>query len=110
LQGTTPGTKIGAMSLRHMVLIRFTEGTGDDQIAAFATGLDSLPGQIDQIRSYEHGRDAGIRPGSWDYGLVAEFDSPGDFLAYLEHPAHKAVVRDLLDPISAERTSVQIQR
>lgn len=96
------------MSLRHMVLIRFAEATSDEQIEAFSAGLDSLPGKINQIRSYEHGRDADVRPGTWDYGLVAKFDSAEDFVAYLEHPDHQALVADLLNPISAERTSVQI--
>jgi hypothetical protein len=95
------------MSLRHCVLIRFTDDATDGQIAALAAGLDALPREIEQVRAYEHGRDAGVREGTWDYGVVARFDSAEDFTTYLQHPAHVAVVRDLLTPISAERTSVQ---
>lgn len=95
------------MSLRHIVLIRFTDAATEEQIEAVSVGLDSLPGKIGQIRSYEHGRDAGVRPATWDYGLVAEFDSAEDFTSYLQHPDHRALVADLLDPISAERASVQ---
>lgn len=95
------------MSLRHIVLIRFTDVTTDEQIAAFSAGLDTLPAKIGQIRSYQHGRDADVRPGTWDYALVAEFASAEDFTAYLEHTDHRALVADLLDPISAERASVQ---
>lgn len=96
------------MGLRHIVLIRFNDDASDQQIAALAAGLDTLPGAIHQIRSYQHGRDADVRPGSWDYGLVAEFDSAADLAAYLDHADHRAVVNDLLDPISATRASVQI--
>lgn len=96
------------MSLRHIVLMHFDEDATDVQIAALATGLDSLPGKISQIRSYEHGRDMGVRPASWDYGLVAEFDSADDFTAYVDHPDHQALVRDLLEPITASRVSVQM--
>lgn len=96
------------MSLRHLVLIQFNETATDEKVAALASGLDSLPARIDQIRSYEHGPDAGVRAASWDYGLVAAFDSAEDFTTYLEHPDHQALVRDLLEPISATRASVQI--
>lgn len=96
------------MSLRHIVLFRFTDDATDEQVSALAAGLDALPGKIEQIRSYEHGRDVGVRPSSWDYGLVAAFDSAEDFAAYLDHPDHLALVRDLLNPISAERASVQM--
>lgn len=95
------------MSLRHTVLIRFTDDATEEQVASLATGLDGLPGQIDQVRDYEHGRDAGVREGTWDYAVVAKFDSAADFTDYLRHPAHVKVVRELLEPISAERTSVQ---
>jgi hypothetical protein len=95
------------MSLRHIVLFRFADHATDEQIDALAAGLDALPGKIGQIRSYEHGRDAGLRQGSWDYGLVAVFDTAEDFAAYLDHPDHRGLVRELLDPISAERASVQ---
>lgn len=98
------------MSLRHIVLIRFENDVTDEQVAAFARGLDGLPGAISQIRSYEHGRDAGIRSGSWDYGLIAEFDSPEDFTSYVNHPAHQQLVDELLNPISATRTSVQFHK
>lgn len=95
------------MSLRHIVLIRFTDDATRDQVAALSAGLDGLAEEIEQVRHYEHGADAGVREGTWDYGLVAQFDSAEDFTAYLEHPAHVAVVKELLNPISAERTSVQ---
>lgn len=97
------------MSLRHIVLIQFNETASDEKVAAFAAGLDALPGRIAQIRSYEHGPDADVRSASWDYGLVATFDSAEDFTTYLEHPDHQALVRDLLEPISATRASVQIR-
>lgn len=96
------------MTLRHIVLFRFNQEATDERIAALSTGLDSLPGAIEQIRSYSHGGDAGVRAGSWDYGVVAEFDSVEDFHTYREHPDHQALIRDLVEPITVERASVQI--
>lgn len=97
------------MAIRHIVLIRFDESATDQQIGAFSAGLDSLPAKISQIRRYEHGPDLGIRQATWDYGLVAEFETPEDFTAYLDHPDHKALVSEQLEPISASRVSVQLQ-
>lgn len=96
------------MTLRHIILFRFNQAATAERVAALSAGLDSLTGSIGQIRSYTHGRDAGVRDGSWDYGIVAEFASVEDFHAYREHPDHQALVRDLLDPITVERASVQI--
>jgi hypothetical protein len=98
------------MTVRHIVLFRFTDSASDEQIAALSAGLDALPTAIAEIRSYIHGRDLGLRAGNWDYGVVAQFDSVEDFHVYREHPDHQALVRDLLDPISEERASVQLDR
>jgi hypothetical protein len=98
------------MTVRHMVLFRFKDGTSDEQIATLSAGLDALPTTIAEVRSYVHGRDMGVRAGNWDYGVMAEFDSVEDFQIYREHPDHQALVRDLLDPVSQERASVQIDR
>jgi hypothetical protein len=96
------------MALRHILVIRFTDDTTDEQVDEFAAALDGLPQAIPQIRSYRHGRDAGIRESSWDYGLVAEYDSADDFQTYLAHPAHQQIVQEILEPISAQRASVQM--
>jgi hypothetical protein len=39
--------------------------------------------------------------------VVARFAGPDAFVAYRDHPAHRALIRDLVQPIVAERTSVQ---
>jgi hypothetical protein len=98
------------MTVRHIVVARFADSASDEQIAALSAGLDTLPTAIAEVRSYVHGRDLALRAGNWDYGVVAQFDSVEDFHVYREHPDHQALVRDLLDPISEERASVQLDR
>ncbi|HET9611912.1 MAG TPA: Dabb family protein [Acidimicrobiales bacterium] len=99
------------MALRHVVMFRFAEGTTDDQRAALAAGLAGMPvatGAIDAER-YRHGPDAGLNPASWDYVVVADFASADDYLTYRDHPDHRALIRDLVEPIVAERASVQYE-
>ncbi|HEX6421645.1 MAG TPA: Dabb family protein, partial [Acidimicrobiales bacterium] len=58
---------------------------------------------------YRHGPDAGLNPASWDYVVVADFASADDYLTYRDHPDHRAPIRDLVEPIVAERASVQYE-
>ncbi|HKY65906.1 MAG TPA: Dabb family protein [Acidimicrobiales bacterium] len=97
------------MPIRHAVLFRFTDDASDEQIAALAAGLSTMPeatGAVDPDR-YQHGRALGLNPGTWDYAVVAEFASPNDYETYRDHPDHQALIRDLVVPITAERASVQ---
>ena len=99
------------MTLRHVAMFRFAEGTTDDQRAALAAGLAGMPAATGAIAAehYRHGPDAGLNPASWDYVVVADFASADDYLAYRDHPDHRALIRDLAEPIVAERASVQYE-
>jgi Stress responsive A/B Barrel Domain len=100
----TPG-----MTIRHAVLFRFVDGVDDDRVAALAAGLSRMPSATGAVAAdrYRHGRSLGLNPGNWDYAVIAEFDSADDYVAYRDHPEHKALIRDLVTPIVAERCSVQ---
>lgn len=96
------------MAVRHIVLFRFAEATPDERIDDLGAGLAALPAAIPQIRRYEHGRNLGVTPGTWDYGLVAEFDSVEDQRTYRDHPVHQKLIRELVEPITADRASIQV--
>ena len=93
--------------LRHVVMFRWSDDVDAQHIAAVAAGLDSLPPQIDVIRAFRHGADAGAVAGNFDYVLVAEFDSVEDFLTYRNHPVHQAFVALLIANQTKERAAVQ---
>jgi hypothetical protein len=99
------------MPIRHVVLFRFVDGVDDDRVDALAAGLDRMPEATGVVKAdrYEHGRALGLNPGSWDYAVVAEFESAEAYAAYRDHPEHQALIRDLLRPIVAERCSVQFE-
>lgn len=93
--------------VRHVVAFTWREGVTPEQVDAVADGLRRLPAVIEQIRDYRFGADLGINEGNADFVVVADFDSVDDYLTYRDHPAHRALVADLLSPVIATRTAVQ---
>lgn len=90
-----------------MLMVRFTKEATDEEKQALLDGLAQLPKVIDVIRRFEFGPDLGLGDGNPDMALVADFDSEKDWRAYLEHPAHRVVVEELVAPITRERVRVQ---
>ena len=65
---------------------------------------------VDSIRAYHVGPDAGVNPGkNYDFAVVADFDDADGYLAYRDHPAHRAVVENYVEPIVARRAYVQYE-
>lgn len=97
------------MTLRHVAVFRFAEEATDERVRALAAGLDRLPETVGTMRDYRHGRDLGINEGTYDYAVVGDFATVDDYLAYRDHPVHRALIRELVTPIVAERASIQFE-
>ena len=95
--------------ITHIFMLKLADGATDDQVQHFADGLDELVPQLDMIRGYRHGRDVGIRDDTWDYAVVADFDSVEDYLAYASHPLHIELGVNRSRPIIGESVRVQIE-
>ncbi|MBO0807460.1 MAG: Dabb family protein, partial [Actinobacteria bacterium] len=74
-----------------------------------AAELRTLPDTIDAIRDYRVGPDAGLNPANRDFAVVADFDDADGYLAYRDHPAHRAMVEQHITPIVAHREAVQYE-
>lgn len=92
---------------RHVVLLRWVDGASPGAVDAVLEGIDGLPAAIPELRSYVFGPDAGLNEGNFDLAIVADFDSPDDYLVYRDHPAHQAVITERIAPILADRAAVQ---
>jgi hypothetical protein len=95
--------------IRHVVMFRWTDGTTDDDVAAIAAGLSTMPGLIPQIRAYHYGADLGIVDTNWDFVVVADFDDRDDFVAYRDDANHQALIKESIAPHIKERAAVQYQ-
>jgi hypothetical protein len=92
---------------RHVVMMRWTDGTTPADVSAVIEGLGGLPAAIAEIRDYRFGPDAEVNDGNFDFVVVADFDSVDDYLVYRNHPVHRALIAERITPHLAERVAVQ---
>lgn len=85
----------------------FVPDVTEEQIAAVGFGLAALPDLIPGIEAFQFGPDAGLNDGNHHYAVIADFASIEAYLTYRDHPAHQAVLDDLIRPILASRAAVQ---
>ncbi len=96
--------------LTHLVLITVSADATEAQVERMIAGLRALPAQVDAIDAYEVGRDMGLAEGNATVVIQATFASPDALRAYVDHPAHQAVVVDLIRPIAATISRAQVAR
>lgn len=92
---------------RHVVMFTWTVDATDAAKAAVSAGLARLPEEIDTIRAYRFGPDAGVNEGNHDFVVVADFDDVAGYLIYRDHRAHRRLIDEHIAPILATRAAVQ---
>ena len=92
---------------RHIVLFRWKPEATQEQIDAVFEGLAALPAQIPEVAAFAFGADAGLREGTFDAGVVADFADEEAYATYAGHPAHQALIAERIGPVVAERVAVQ---
>jgi Stress responsive A/B Barrel Domain len=95
--------------IRHVVLFAWIPEATDKQKQQVLEELRALPPLLTGLRSFHAGPDAGIIEGNFDFAVVADFDDAESYLAYRNHPAHRAVVEQVTKPITKERVAVQYE-
>ncbi len=95
--------------IRHVVVISWRPEATPEQRQRVSAELAGLPPLMRGIRAYSYGPDAGLAEGNGDFAIVADFEDAGAYLAYRDHPAHRDVIKRVIDPILARRTAVQIE-
>ena len=100
--GADPGP--GTSKLRHVVLLKFKEGTSREEIGKVEEAFRALKTKIPQIVSLEWGLNNS--PEKLDRGFthcfMLSFSSEKDRAVYLPHPDHKAfgaVLRPVLGEV-----------
>ena len=93
--------------ITHIVMFKLKDASSD-HAAHCKSLLDSLPAQIDEIRSYDVGVDVLRSERSWDLALVSTFDDLDALERYRVHPAHEEVARYLVEA-SETRAAVDFE-
>jgi hypothetical protein len=94
---------------RHVVMFTWKPEATREQKQRVLTELRTLPPLMSGMRAYHAGPDAGLAEGNFDFVVVADFDDVASFLAYRDHPAHRAVIDECITPIRAARGAVQYE-
>jgi hypothetical protein len=96
--------------LRHVVLFAWNREASDHQKQRVTEELRTLPPLMSGLRAFHVGPDAGVVEGSnYDFALVADFDDAQSYLAYRGHPAHRAIIEQVINPITEKRVAVQYE-
>jgi hypothetical protein len=90
-----------------MGLGRTAPETTAADVSKVEAALHQPPSKILCILSYRFGRDVGVQDGNADFALVADFTDPEGLATYADHPAHQAVLQNLIRPIMAQREAIQ---
>ena len=92
---------------RHVVMFSWNETVDAAHVQTVAQQLDALKALIPEIKSYQHGPDAGVNAGNFDYVLVGDFATVEDYLVYRDHPDHQAFIATHLAGRLNSRSAVQ---
>jgi hypothetical protein len=95
--------------LRHVVLFDWIPEATDQQKKRVTDELRTLPPLMTGLRSFLVGPDAGIVDGNFSFAVVADFDDAQSYLAYRGHPAHRAIIEQVINPITRQRVAVQYE-
>jgi hypothetical protein len=95
--------------LRHVVLFDWIPEATDQQKRRVTDELRTLPPLMTGLRSFLVGPDAGIVHGNFSFAVVADFDDAQSYLAYRGHPAHRAIIEQVINPITRQRVAVQYE-
>ncbi|CAN5610123.1 hypothetical protein BH10ACT3_BH10ACT3_15240 [soil metagenome] len=95
--------------LRHVVLLKFVDGTPPEQIDGIVASLQQLPSHLPSLVRYEVGRNVGLTDGAADLAIVAEFDDADGYVLYRDDPTHQAIIQADIAPFLAERLGTQVE-
>lgn len=97
---------------KHIVMFKYRDdvpaAVRAESSAAFKSGIEALPEVIDVIRNVHVGFNINENE-QWDICLDSTFDSLDDVKIYANHPAHKAVGKELMQYI-AQRACVDFEQ
>ena len=95
--------------IRHIAMFTLKDDAPKGAVEHLEQGLFLLSQTIEEISAYTYGADLGLRDGTWDFAVVADFETPDDFRAYADHPDHVAFIKERLTPVLDQRASLQFE-
>ncbi|MCB1031041.1 MAG: Dabb family protein [Acidimicrobiales bacterium] len=97
------------MAIRHVVCFKFVDDVDPASVEALRDALAELGASLGEVLTYELGRDVGANAASWDFAVSATFGDAAGYLSYRDNPRHQEIISEMVNPITAERVSVQFE-
>ena len=100
------------MTVRHIVLVKFTPGLSDEEIAPLWEELRAIEGKVDGLGAICAGRSESpekIERG-YMHGFTVDFRDWEALAAYQEHPDHRALALKLLPRILLVEIPLDVER
>ena len=91
------------MPMLHVAWLRFKPGISAERIDAHLAACRGLVGKVPVVRTLQCGHNLSNRAEGLTHGIVVTLDDYALLPAYLEHPAHLAVVTGLKEDIAELR-------
>ena len=87
--------------LRHVLLLKFKEGTTPEKIKEVETAFAALPGKIDAIKCYEWGTNISVenRSEGFTHCFIVTFADEAGLDEYMNNPDLKAFRKSLGGPL-----------
>jgi hypothetical protein len=95
--------------LEHIVLFRFKPETTDSTKQQIVAELMALKGKVPSILDISAGPNFSERNQGFEYGLVVRFADRQGLDIYQVHPAHQAIVQELIRPALADILAVDYE-
>lgn len=95
--------------IRHIVLLKWVDGTSEEQHQVVLDQLGRMPEIIPEIKSYDLHSDAGLSDGNANLVVVGDFDDADGYSIYANHPDHVQVITEHIKPIVASRSAIQYE-
>ena len=95
--------------IRHVVLITLRPDSPPGAAISIVEALRGLPNVVPSIRDYQAGVDLGIVPGNATVAATATFADEAGYLEYRDHPAHRSVIQEYIDPVRESRVAIQFE-
>jgi hypothetical protein len=81
--------------ITHVVMMKFKSDVTEKSIDKLEALLDGLPDKINEIQSYDFGRDVVHSGRSYDFALVSVFANLDMLQYYQQHSDHQEVIKKL---------------
>lgn len=97
------------MPFRHVTMFRWADHVDLDHVQRVREAYDELGELASGLRHLAHGADVGVSEGTFDYLVVADFDSVADWRTFRDHPQHLLLVEELVNGHVLDRAVGQFQ-